>query len=177
MPEQTTTTPPKSIFTRMLEWIVITLMFLLTIDVLWGVFSRYVLGHQSQWTDELATTLLIWVAMLAAALAYAQHAHLGIDYLVLKCSPAVRAVIECGSHLLVIAFSAGVMVYGGWMLSFSRFQSGQSMAALGISKGFFYLAVPVAGLFIVCYATRDLYNIISKRKPIITEHHAEDVDV
>ena len=43
---------------RSLEWFTILLFMVLTIDVLWGVFSRYALGAQATWTDELARYLL-----------------------------------------------------------------------------------------------------------------------
>ncbi|QDU34415.1 2,3-diketo-L-gulonate TRAP transporter small permease protein YiaM [Poriferisphaera corsica] len=169
-------TKSKSIFTIALEWVVIVIMFTLTIDVIWGVFSRYVIGRQSQWTDELATTLLIWVAMLGAALAYAEHKHLGIDYLVLKCSSAVRSFLEIFTHILVIAFAGTVMIYGGFNLCFARYDSGQMMAALGVSKAYFYLAVPIAGLFIVGYAAHNIYTIFTQHSPSISEHQIEDVD-
>ena len=53
-----------------LSGLVIVLFATLTIDVLWGVFSRYALGAQTRWTDELATTLMVWVSLLGAALVY-----------------------------------------------------------------------------------------------------------
>ncbi len=48
---------------RGLEWFIIALFALLVLDVLWGVFSRYVPGiRPSDWTEELAVYLLVWVS-------------------------------------------------------------------------------------------------------------------
>src|ERR1700716_2439260 len=35
-----------------------------------GVFTRYVLGNPLVWSDELATIVFLWLAMLGADLAY-----------------------------------------------------------------------------------------------------------
>src|SRR5690606_36346268 len=56
---------------RGLEWFTITLFAALVIDVLWGVISRYVPGiRPSDWTEELAVYLLVWVSLFGAALTY-----------------------------------------------------------------------------------------------------------
>ena len=39
---------------RALEVLVMSMVALLTLTVLWGVFTRFVIGHQAQYTDELA---------------------------------------------------------------------------------------------------------------------------
>ncbi|HMS67214.1 MAG TPA: TRAP transporter small permease subunit, partial [Saprospiraceae bacterium] len=33
----------------------------MTLDVLYGVVTRYVFGAQASWTEELARFLLIWI--------------------------------------------------------------------------------------------------------------------
>ena len=60
------------------------LSFLLTImvlDVIWQVFTRFVLKHPSSYTEELAGFLLIWIGLLGAGYAFYIRAHLGIDIL------------------------------------------------------------------------------------------------
>ena len=49
-------------------------MGLLVLDVLWQVTSRFVIQRPSQWTDELATLLIIWVAMIGASVAFIRGA-------------------------------------------------------------------------------------------------------
>ena len=45
--------------TTALNWGLIIAVFLLVVDVVWGVFTRYVMGEQAKWTEELARFLLI----------------------------------------------------------------------------------------------------------------------
>ena len=52
---------------KTLEVVVMICMGVLVLDVLWQVFTRKVLNNPSQWTEELAIFLLIWVALLGAA--------------------------------------------------------------------------------------------------------------
>ena len=67
----------RKVLTRGLEWVVIIAVAVLTLDVLWGVFSRRILGGQSRWTEELARVLLIWVALLGTSVAFGEKGHLG----------------------------------------------------------------------------------------------------
>jgi TRAP-type C4-dicarboxylate transport system permease small subunit len=53
---------------RVLEVFLVILMSVLVMDVLWQVFSRYLLSSPSSFTDELAGFLLIWVGVLGASL-------------------------------------------------------------------------------------------------------------
>ena len=66
---------------KLLEWFLVFLMSVLVIDVLWQVFSRYVLNAPSSYTDELAGFLLIWVGVVGAAYVAANREHLAIDLL------------------------------------------------------------------------------------------------
>ena len=79
---------------RLLEGVVAVLMGALVIDVLWQVTSRYVFRNPSGWTDELATLMVIWLALLGASAAFGRRAHLGVDFLTDKLTPSHRRVAE-----------------------------------------------------------------------------------
>lgn len=145
------------VLTKILEWAVIVGVAALALDVLWGVFSRYVLGDQSTWTEPLATTLLVWVSLLGGALAYGDRAHLGVDYFVGKLDADARRLSRVIVQLLVLGFALGVMVWGGWALVDERLASGQVVQGLmGLPRGYVYLAVPISGVFIAIYAVAQL---------------------
>ena len=65
-------------------------MTALTLVVLWGVFTRYVFGEQPAFTEEFARMFLICITFFGGALAFAEGAHIGLDYLVSKFSPQCR---------------------------------------------------------------------------------------
>lgn len=69
---------------KVLEIVLVIIMSTLVLDVLWQVFSRYVLASPSSFTDELAGFLLIWVGLLGAAYVAGKNEHLAIDLLLQK---------------------------------------------------------------------------------------------
>ncbi len=149
---------------RALKWLLIVLMAVMTLDILWGVASRFLLGDQSSWTEELARVLLIWVVLIGASLAFAEKAHLGLDYLVGKLDPQAKRMARILSHLAILAFAVIVFIIGGSQLVQKTLAMGQQMMAVPIAKGWVYLALPISGVFIVLFAAEDLLELIATDK-------------
>ena len=84
---------------RSLEIAVMLVMGFLVIDVVLGVFTRYVIGHQTEWTEELAKILLVWVSMLGASIGFIRKSHLGVDYFVNKLSEKGKIIGEVVVYL------------------------------------------------------------------------------
>lgn len=141
----------KKILDRFLECLVMVSVTVLVLDVLWQVFTRFVLKDASSWTEELATFLLIWVSLLGAAVALGRGAHLGIDYFVGKLPEKNRIQTELFAFACVTLFSLLVMVVGGIGLVRTTFRLEQISPALGLDMGYVYLAVPISGIFLVLY--------------------------
>ncbi|WP_437737612.1 TRAP transporter small permease [Sorangium sp. So ce1335] len=148
---------------RVLEVVLVAAFAALTLDTLWGVFSRYVLGNQSRWTEELAVYLLVWISLLGAGLAYGERAHLGVDYFVGKLDPAAQRVAAIAIELLVAAFAAFALIYGGWTLVIKTLESGQVSPALDIQVGYAYLAVPISGAFFLMFCIENLVELFTGR--------------
>lgn len=146
----------RNLCTRALEWVLIAAVLVLTLDVLWGVISRYFIGEQTRWTEELARVLLIWIALLGAAVAFSLKAHLGVDFFVGLLTPAPRRLMKIVVHLIVLGFTGSVMVWGGFRLVAETFRLEQMMMALPFAKGYVYLAVPISGLFITLFTVEML---------------------
>jgi TRAP-type C4-dicarboxylate transport system permease small subunit len=146
---------------RTLTVLSIFVFVLLIVDVVLGVSSRYLFGGQIRWTEELATFLLVWLVFCGAAIAYHDHAHLGIELLIQSLDPGARKIALAATHLIVLAFALGVMVYGGGMLTLERLDSGQMMSTLGIAKAWLYCSVPINGLFIVLFNIKILCDTLA----------------
>ena len=71
-----------NIMVKVLSFLLEASMALLVLDVLLGVVSRYVVGKQVSWTEELACLLLVWSSFFGIALAFNSRSHLGIDLIV-----------------------------------------------------------------------------------------------
>ena len=146
----------KVLSARLLGLLSIVVFVTLVVDVLWGVFTRYALGHQAPWTEELARFLLVWLSMLGTALAYAHRSHLGVDVLLLSLAPPARQIATVAIGTFVLAFAGGVMVYGGTTLFLERLDAGQVMSTLPMRKAWMYLAIPTSGLLMALLAVDDI---------------------
>jgi tripartite ATP-independent transporter DctM subunit len=69
-----------------------------------GVVARYVFHRPLYWVDELATTLLLWLAMLGAAVALRRGEHMRLTAFVRHLSPAARAFLDVVVTVVVGAF-------------------------------------------------------------------------
>ncbi|HBG28746.1 MAG TPA: hypothetical protein DDX75_16805 [Phycisphaerales bacterium] len=142
----------KKILDHSLEILVMIFMAALVIDVTWQVFTRLVMKKPSTGTEELAVFMIIWVALLGAAVALNRGAHLGIDYFVGKLSLRKRIFTEVFVFLCIGLFSLFVMVIGGGSLVLRTLELGQVSPAWDIKIGYVYLAIPISGFFLVLYS-------------------------
>ncbi len=142
----------------LLEKVLIFLLGILVIDVLWQVFSRYLLSSPSSFTDEMAGFLLIWVGLLGAAYVSGKNEHLAIDLLIQKSSPARQKLLHKVISLLIIFFAITVLIIGGSWLTYTRFALNVRSAALDLPLGYVYLVLPLSGLLILFFSASDLMD-------------------
>jgi TRAP-type C4-dicarboxylate transport system permease small subunit len=170
----------KKTLDRSLEILVTVSMAVLVVDVVWQVFTRYVLRNPSDWTEELATFLMIWVGLLGGSVALNRGAHLGIDYFVLKLSPKKRLYAELFVFFCIAVFSLLVLVIGGIDLVRITMKTDQIPPALGARIGLkmwhVYLALPISGFFLVLYSVEFFIEriiAVAKGKQVEQPHDFE----
>jgi TRAP-type C4-dicarboxylate transport system permease small subunit len=147
-------------FIRALEWFTSALFAALVLDVLWGVFSRYVPGiRPSDWTEELAIYLLVWVSLFGAALTYRGYGHLGVDYFVSKLDPAAQKLVAIIIELAALVFAGFALCYGGWRLMADTLGANQLTPVLQWKIGYLYAAVPLSGLCFCAFAIEHLVRL------------------
>ena len=147
-----------------LEWTLVFIMSVLVIDVLWQVTSRYLMKSPSNFTDELAGYLLIWVGLLGAAYVAGRREHLAIDILLQKSSPQRRYKLELIISVLIIIFSVTVLIIGGSWLAYTRFFLSVKSAALGLPLGFVYLVLPISGILITYFDIDNMIKMIKQNR-------------
>ena len=140
----------------LLEWSLIVIMAMLTLDVLWQVAARYLLAQPSSWTAELARFLLIWVSLLGTAYLTGRQEHIAIDLLSEHMDAAGRRRVFRFVQGSILVFAIVVLVLGGLNLITITLTLGQSSPALDIPLGYVYLVVPVSGVLIVLYCIANL---------------------
>lgn len=152
---------------RALGWVLVVIMSVSVLNVLWQVFTRFVLSNSSSYTEELARYLLIWIGLIGAAYASGRKLHLAIDLVPNRLTGRWRKGLAIVIELCVAAFAVGVLVGGGLELVLLTLSLGQTSAALGIPVGWVYLALPLSGALIAWFAVRDIRDLL--REPTTSD--------
>src|SRR3954453_3989724 len=69
-----------------------------------GVVARYGLHRPLIWSDELASILFLWMAMLGAAVAFRRGEHMRMTAAVAGASPSTRAFLDLVGTGAALAF-------------------------------------------------------------------------
>ena len=138
-----------------LLWSAVVLLALMTVLVLFQVFTRYVLGTPAAFTEELVRYALIWVSFIAATYAFLQREHMALTLVADRLPAAARRGLRLAIDVLVLALAVLVLGVGGAMLAWDSREN--VSALLGISRGLVYLISPIAGAGI---ALSQVLNII-----------------
>jgi tripartite ATP-independent transporter DctM subunit len=69
-----------------------------------GVVARFVFDAPLTWSDELASILFLWLAMLGATIALRRGEHMCLNTLVKRLHPGAQAWVKLAAELVVAAF-------------------------------------------------------------------------
>lgn len=105
-----------------------------------GVVSRYLLHRPLIWSDELASVLFLWLAMLGAVTAFRRGEHMRMTALVAQSRPAQRAFLDAVAVCAALAFLI-LIVRPSWDYAYD--ESFITTPALQISNGWRTAALPV----------------------------------
>jgi TRAP-type C4-dicarboxylate transport system permease small subunit len=136
----------------------IFIMAVMVVNVLWQVFTRFIMQSPSGFTDELARYLLIWVGLLGASYATGQNFHLSIDIIPAKADFQKQKYFHFIINIIVAAFAFFVMVVGGLNLVYITLILDQTSAALELPLAIVYSIVPISGLLIIFYSILNLFE-------------------
>jgi tripartite ATP-independent transporter DctM subunit len=80
------------------------LVLLEILVLLSGVVSRYAFHHPIIWSDELASTLFLWLAMLGSAVALHRAEHMRMTAMVGMLSPTARLALDLVATVAALTF-------------------------------------------------------------------------
>jgi len=142
---------------RAIEIIVVALMGSITAVVIAEVALRNFAGMSLIITDEFSRNVMIWTAMLAAALVVHEDGHVRINLLEDMVPPPVAKLLSVLAGLIVLFF-LGVLIYSSLILMPSL--STQYTVTLGISVVWFYAALPISGVLMFALTLRNIFLAI-----------------
>ena len=133
---------------KLLEWIVIALMILLTTVVIIAVLFR-IFGNSLSWYDEVAAVLLSWVTYYGAGLAALKRRHIGFDSVLLSIPMPFRMMAVALAEVIVIGFFIVLTLTG---LQVLEVLEGEYLVSLTwVPIQFTQSIIPIGGiLFVLC---------------------------
>ncbi len=146
----------RKLIDKILGRALVVIMSIMVVNVLWQVFTRYVTGDPSSFTDELARYLMIWIGILGAAYVAGKNLHVAIDILPSRASAKTQKKLRTIVTVLVILFVLVAFVIGGSRLVYISYLLGQQSPALQIPLAVVYMILPISGLLIIFYKVSDL---------------------
>jgi tripartite ATP-independent transporter DctM subunit len=105
-----------------------------------GVVARYGLHRPLVWSDELASILFLWLAMLGSAVAFRRNEHMRMTALVAGAGPAARAFLDLIATCSALAFLL-MIVWPSYEYAYE--ESYITTPALQIANSFRAAALPV----------------------------------
>jgi tripartite ATP-independent transporter DctM subunit len=114
-----------------------------------GVVARYGLRQPLIWSDELASILFLWLAMLGAAVAFRRSEHMRMTAIVGAAGPGVRAYLDMVATGAALAFLL-MVIWPSWQYAYE--ESFITTPALQISNIWRAAALPVGIGLMVLFA-------------------------
>ncbi|MCI9162002.1 TRAP transporter small permease [Clostridiaceae bacterium] len=149
----------KKVMTKLLAAIATILLSVMTLLVLYQVFTRYVLNSPAAFTEELVRYFLIWTGFVGAAYAFITREHMCLVLVRDSLKPESRRVLMTVIDVLILVFAIFVITIGGFKLAMSAQKV--FSALLGIPRSLVYAMAPVSGLFIIVAQIINIYEDVT----------------
>lgn len=146
---------------KVISAVLIVIMVAMVANVLWQVFTRFVLSNPSSFTDELSRYLMIWAGILGAAYVAGKNKHVAIDLISSKLNATRQRRLTILVNGIIIFFTLTVLIIGGFRLVYITNALHQFSPALKIPLAVVYVVVPISGILIIYFKIDDL---LSKKK-------------
>jgi TRAP-type C4-dicarboxylate transport system permease small subunit len=144
---------------RALEALAVVLFALMFGVIVCQIVLRYVFNHPLVWTDEAAQYCFVWVSFLGWTMAARKRIHIGINVVADRLPPGPKRALHALWCVVGVGFALVLAVVGVVI----AYRNGDvRMVSIDFAFWPVYLAVPVAALFLVAYAVRDLVQIVRK---------------
>jgi tripartite ATP-independent transporter DctM subunit len=121
-----------------------------------GVVARYIVQQPLIWSDELASILFLWLAMLGSVVAFRRAEHMRMTAVVASATPAVRAFLDVVATCAALAFLLFIV---GPSYQYAYEESFITTPALQIANSWRAAALPVGICLMVLFAVLRLLRV------------------
>ena len=131
---------------RVMKCLMALSMLSLVIGGFWQIFTRWILGNPSTFTEEFMRYMLIWASMIGSAYCFYKDKHLALDLFKRKANGKVAIILNVFIEAMILFFVIYVFVYGGARMAMN---ATNASSVMHIPFKILYLVMPLSGIFIV----------------------------
>ncbi|TYP55450.1 TRAP transporter small permease [Thermosediminibacter litoriperuensis] len=92
------------IFNNIEEYLVVILLFVMTVVVFWQVICRFVLKASLPWSEEISRYILVWASFLGASIGVKRGAHIGVEAFTMILPAKLKKFVQHFAIILSVLF-------------------------------------------------------------------------
>lgn len=130
------------------EYICAIALVIMALVTFMNVFSRKITWFNMSFSQELVTTMFVWVCCLAAASAFKTDSHMGFAYLTDKFKGKARTVHSI-FRIIVCCINYIIWIIWGTIMVYRQYKYGLLTGVLEMPSWLIGLAIPLSAVFCV----------------------------
>ncbi len=147
-------------FLEKIERILLTVsMGVMSVIIVYQVILRYFFSRSNSWSEELARYLMIFSAMVGAAIAVRRNTHLQIDILINYLKPRIRRLFVIISTMVGTAFLVFLFLYSIRLVGIGR---SNMSAGIRVSMAIPYAFLPFGVVLMILASLEVVFKNINE---------------
>ena len=127
----------------------------------WQIFTRWVLGNPSTFTDELLRYVLIIAGFIGSAYCFYRDEHLALTLSTDKAKGPFKLCLDIFIEICILFFVVYVFIFGGFKLANT---ATNVSSVMHIPMKTLYMIEPVCGILIVLARILKYVNLYTEKK-------------
>ena len=127
----------------------------------WQIFTRWVLGNPSTFTDELLRYVLIIAGFIGSAYCFYRDEHLALTLITDKAKGPFKLCLDIFIEICILFFVVYVFIFGGFKLANT---ATNVSSVMHIPMKSLYMVEPICGILIVLARILKYVNLYTEKK-------------
>ena len=127
----------------------------------WQIFTRWILGSPSTFTDELLRYVLIIAGFIGSAYCFYRDEHLALTLITDKAKGPFKLCLDIFIEICILFFVVYVFIFGGFKLANT---ATNVSSVMHIPMKTLYMIEPVCGILIVLARILKYVNLYTEKK-------------
>lgn len=127
----------------------------------WQIFTRWILGSPSTFTDELLRYVLIIAGFIGSAYCFYRDEHLALTLITDKAKGPFKLCLDIFIEICILFFVVYVFIFGGFKLANT---ATNVSSVMHIPMKTLYMIEPICGILIVLARILKYVNMYTEKK-------------